>query len=144
MSEVVLNKFAERMHEVCNRLGIADGRGRISDLSRRFAVSPNAARKWLLGQGMPELAKAVEIANTTGVNVTWLLQGRGPRDAIAPDTAASTLGDAVAALGPSERQAVADFVRYKLERANVPEVNEERKRYLVDALDKIVLGVRLP
>lgn len=129
--------FARRMHEVCDELGIAPGRGRQTLLGKRFGVTPKAARKWLEGVGYPDLDMAVRIAQEAGVHVNWLLQGAGPKhvDRARNDTA-ERIGDIVESLPADERQQTLDFIRYKLERSGQWYAADTVGRYLA-FIDKI-------
>lgn len=126
--------FAERLNTVCDDLQLAKV-GRQTALARRFEVTPSAARKWLRGLGMPELDKAIEIANAARVNVQWLLQGVGPKRGEHFDTTPGELIDAVQHLPHNEGQQVFDFIRYKIERADGWFASETLARYMT-MLDK--------
>lgn len=142
MNKRVLSSFSVRLAECCVDLGLKQERGRISALARMFNVTPNAAKKWLTGEGMPELAKAVEIASRANVSIIWLLQGAGPKTAPARDPLAEAVGHAVSALPQIDGTEVADFVRYKIERTEQSHIAAESKsRYLAE-IDKAVLDRR--
>lgn len=55
MSDDTIQAFARRLREICEDKGLPTERGLQTRLAREFKVSPNAARKWLLAEGMPEL-----------------------------------------------------------------------------------------
>lgn len=42
-----------------------------------LGMSQGSVRRWYTGEGLPELATAIELAKRTGVCVEWLLTGRG-------------------------------------------------------------------
>lgn len=128
--------FASRLHEICDDKGVVAERGRQTALALQFRVSPNAARKWLLGQGMPELDMAIRIANWAEVNVLWLLQGTGPKRGDKVDPAPAELLDAVQHLPADDGQQVFDFIRYKIERAEGWFAGDRVGRY-VALLDKL-------
>lgn len=132
----VKTDFARRLHDVCDDLGLLPGRGRQTALAKRFGLTPNAARKWLLGIGMPELDKAIEIANAARVNVLWLLQGAGPKRGDAFDTTPGELLEAVQQLPANEGQQVFDFIRYKIERADGWFAADKLANYML-MLDKL-------
>ena len=135
--------FARRLHEVCDDLGLQRGRGRQTALARQFGLTPNAARKWLLGLGMPERDTAIEIANAAHVNVLWLLQGAGPKRGEAFDTAPGELLEAVQHLPANEGQQVFDFIRYKIERADGWFAAEKLASYM-QMLDKFAQSPPAP
>jgi hypothetical protein len=116
-TDAILQEFTARLHEICDDMEIVAGRGRQSALALHFHVSPNAARKWLLGQGLPALEMAIRIASWAGVNVTWLLQGVGPKRGDKIDTTPGELFEAINHLQNDDSQQVFDFIRYKIERS---------------------------
>lgn len=122
--------FALRLAEVCDELKIPET-GRQTALAKRFGVTPGAARKWLLGIGMPELDMAVQIAQAAHVNVLWLLQGAGPKRGEAFDTEPGELLDAVQQLPDDDGQQVFDFIRYKIERADGWFASDKLAHYMV-------------
>jgi transcriptional regulator with XRE-family HTH domain len=130
MNNAVLAGFATRLREVCQDMGLPTDRGLQTRLAEKFNVSPNAARKWVQGLGMPELDTAIAIANWAGVNVNWLLQGVGPKKGDKTDTKGIVLNEAMAAIPPDDRQMVLDFLRYKIERAEGIIAGERMARYL--------------
>ena len=72
----VLSGFAERMHELCEDWKMPESR-RQTLLGAKFKVTPNTARKWLLGLGFPEMEMCIQIAKEAEVNIRLLLQGEG-------------------------------------------------------------------
>jgi transcriptional regulator with XRE-family HTH domain len=130
MNERVQTSFAHRISELCDDMGLPRERGRQTQLAKLFGVSPNAARKWLLGEGMPELTTAVEIADWGGVTINWLLQGLGPKRGLHVDTKALVLQESIESLPSEDGQGVLDFIRYKIERADGPVVGERLARYM--------------
>lgn len=75
----VKGAFAARLREVCVGKGLPAGRGLQTELAKLFEVSPNAARKWVLGLAVPEMEMTIRIAKWGDVNIEWLLTGRGPK-----------------------------------------------------------------
>jgi transcriptional regulator with XRE-family HTH domain len=127
--------FAGRLHEVCTDKGLPAERGRQSALATLFNVSPNAARKWLLGTGLPELEVAIRLAKWGQVNLEWLLTGRGPKRGAIFETKAIVLGEAIEELPEADRQQALDFVRYKLERSSTALLSGERLARYMTMLD---------
>ena len=72
--------FSGRLNEVLDEHGVAGkGAGRQIVVSKTFGVTQNGARKWLEGEGVPELTRVMEIAQRYRVCVEWLLTGSGPK-----------------------------------------------------------------
>ena len=70
--------FSERLNMVADMLNIPPkGENRQKLLGKMFGVSQEAARKWLAGEGLPQLQKCIEIAKKSSVSIEWLLTGRG-------------------------------------------------------------------
>jgi transcriptional regulator with XRE-family HTH domain len=106
-------------------------RGRQTALAKQFNLTPNAVRKWLLGEGMPELDVAIAVAKWANVNFEWLMTGRGPKRGTLVETRALVLGEAVQDLPDPDRQQAIDFVRYKIERSTGVLSVEKMGRYMV-------------
>jgi transcriptional regulator with XRE-family HTH domain len=70
--------FANRLRKALDRTGFVQGRGRTSALADRYAVSREAARKWLTGLALPELPRIIELAKDFDISLEWLATGRGP------------------------------------------------------------------
>lgn len=63
--------FAARLQIVVQQWPSADR------LAKATGVSPSAFRKWLKGGAEPSRDRLVALAETAGVNVSWLAQGEG-------------------------------------------------------------------
>lgn len=46
-------------------------------IATKLDMSQGSVRRWYTGEGLPELATAIDLAKRTGVCVEWLLTGRG-------------------------------------------------------------------
>lgn len=46
-------------------------------IATKLDMSQGSVRRWFTGEGLPELATAIDLAQRTGVCVEWLLTGRG-------------------------------------------------------------------
>jgi hypothetical protein len=82
MDEPEKNAFSARLNELCDepQFGIpAAGKGRQVQLGKLFQVSQNAARKWLVGDGMPKPTTLERIARHFRVNTEWLRAGIGSK-----------------------------------------------------------------
>ncbi len=130
--------FAARLSEVCDDMKMPS-RGRQTRLAEAFKVTPKAARKWLTGQGLPELEMVVRIAKWGHVHMDWLLTGRGPKRGNLVDTKDLALGEMVKGLPAATREEIADYLSYKIERGVPSLAQEERARYL-----QVIAVYRLP
>ena len=71
--------------EIARRIGDALTAGgvppesRARELSKRYGVSREAARKWLNGESTPERTRLATMAADCGVNVEWIWTGQGPK-----------------------------------------------------------------
>lgn len=138
MNQNVKSEFAARLHEICDDMGLPKVRGRQTKLAQLFKVSPNAARKWLQGLGMPEIELAVLIANWAGVNLNWLLQGVGPKHGTRVDAKVLMLDEALHTLPREMGLDMIDNLRSKLERFGKITADEPAARYsvMLDAYEK--------
>lgn len=68
--------FSRRLHQVLDDMGWPQ-RGRIAMLKRslREDLTENSVRKWLRGEGLPEVKRLGELSRITGKSVQWLLTG---------------------------------------------------------------------
>lgn len=70
-------KFAERL-EFAARLKGIEKWGMQSEIARLANVTHRAARKWLDGDSMPDMANGSVLANKLGVSFLWLMAEQGP------------------------------------------------------------------
>lgn len=74
-------EFSERFITVLDAYGVAThGKNRFGDLAAMFEVSSKGARKWVVGESIPETTKLIEIVEklkekVPGLTVEWLLTG---------------------------------------------------------------------
>ncbi|MFC5302197.1 XRE family transcriptional regulator [Azospira restricta] len=69
-------QFAENLNAALDRRGaIPVGYGRVTAVAELFGVSQNTAANWLRGEGVPELARLPEIAETLNTTVEQLVVG---------------------------------------------------------------------
>lgn len=73
--------FAKRLNQALDDIGWP-ARGRAPKLkgTLRDSISIVAIRKWLLGDGMPEMKRIGELSQITGKSVQWLLTGNDAGD----------------------------------------------------------------
>lgn len=80
-TSTLLSAFSDRLNELLDaRAFPAKGRGRQVELAKATGLSQKAVRKWLEGEGMPELTRLIDLATRFKCHVEWLASGRGPRD----------------------------------------------------------------
>lgn len=120
--------FSARMHEICDDKSVPTT-GRQSALARIFGVTNKAARRWLEGIGYPEIVLAVRIAEWADVNLTWLLQGSGPKRGNRVDGKALVLDEAVRSLSPEQGADLLDTIRAKLVRVGKLTAEEGSTRF---------------
>lgn len=73
-----LVEFARRLNELCDDMRVPPkGNARQTYVAKLFGVSQKGARKWLEAEGYPKLEMCKTIATWGGVQVEWLLTGRG-------------------------------------------------------------------
>lgn len=133
--------FALRLNELCADAGIGS-RGRQTALAKLFQVTPNAARKWLLGLGLPELDVAIRLAKWGDVNVEWLLTGRGPKTGDKVPTRALVVDEIMRRGDAAERRELVNFHRYRIEHSETPLAEEEKARYLAALQSYLPRGTR--
>jgi transcriptional regulator with XRE-family HTH domain len=68
--------FWDRLEEASRDVGLPSG---LSDIGRELDVWPSAVQKWRDGTALPAQKNLIALAQTRGVNVEWLLTGRGPK-----------------------------------------------------------------
>lgn len=69
-------QFAENLNAALDRRGaIPVGYGRVTAVAELFGVSQNTAAIWLRGDGVPELVRMPEIAETLNTTVEQLVMG---------------------------------------------------------------------
>lgn len=134
--ERVIADFQARLIELCDERDLP-ARGRQTQLAKEFGVVPNTARKWLLGEGLPELEMIIRIANWAEVNVLWLLQGIGPKKLSDVSVPAAALFDVLYELPSEAVREVLEFVRFKTADA----LNAQPGK--VDRISKVLSATRL-
>lgn len=78
--DVEKQAFADRLNEVLDDLKAPPkGKGRQEAAAQMFGVGQKGARKWLEGEGFPEMEKCIAIAKRGNVHFEWLMTGRGPK-----------------------------------------------------------------
>jgi len=78
MQNNIYFEFSQRLNQVADLLKVPPvGKNRQSVMGKMFGVSQEAARKWLSGEGMPQLTKCIEICNKANISIDWLLTGKG-------------------------------------------------------------------
>jgi transcriptional regulator with XRE-family HTH domain len=72
----VRESFAERLRQALNEGGYRQSSQR--DLSLLFGVTPQAVRKWMMGDSMPSSTRAPQVAKVLGVRKAWLFDAEPP------------------------------------------------------------------
>ncbi len=129
MSEPAIKlEFAARLQELCTEKEVPV-RGRQRQLATLFGVVPNAARKWLVGEGLPNLDQVIAIAKWGQVNVEWLLSGRGPRRGNLVPMDAVVLDEMFRSMPTAERRESIAMLKYELTKASRYIAAEAAARY---------------
>lgn len=82
--------FARRLNEALDRMDFpAKGKGRQLALAKALGVTQKGARKWLEGEGMPEISRISLLAKFANVPFEWLATGRGPQTVTAAPVSAA-------------------------------------------------------
>lgn len=85
MTRTVREGFAERLKLALEEAGF--GSSQLKELGAVFDVTPQAVRKWLMGEAMPTAERAPALAGKLGVRRAWLLDGELPMRAHVLDMA---------------------------------------------------------
>lgn len=115
--------------------------GRKTQLGALCGVSYQAAKKWLDGDGWPDMDHVLVICQRAEVNINWLLQGMGPKKGLQVDANKLGILEAIDALPIDDRQQTFDFIRYKVEKADGWFAEEKLARYMT-MLDRITKAPR--
>lgn len=135
--------FVDRVHVLCDELGIPAGHGRQTALGKRFGVTAKAARKWLTGQGYPEMETAVRMCEEAHISVVWLLQGTPPMRGSQVDHSTAVVAEALMSLPAENRNQVLEYMRFQFESHRGWFTEEAVGRYVRD-LNKVKARTALP
>jgi transcriptional regulator with XRE-family HTH domain len=99
-----------------------------SAIARSLELGQSAVAKWAHGVGLPTLRKSIQIAKITGVNVEWLITGRGPKkeQGGSVDETTKQLLERLAEASPEDRREILAFIEFKL--ANTPPAHKRTER----------------
>lgn len=112
--------FWDRLEEASRDIGLPFG---LSDIGRELDMWPSAIKKWRDGDGLPAQKTQVVLAKNRGVNVEWLLTGRGPKlSEDAMDAATRELLSVWTKLDNDAQQRILAAARYE-KRAREPSDN---------------------
>ncbi|MFC5743781.1 hypothetical protein [Dyella tabacisoli] len=70
-------EFPNRLNHLCDSAAVPADRGRVTAVANIFAVARETPRLWFLGKVMPEIPRLIEIVDTFGTTLDWLVLGRG-------------------------------------------------------------------
>ena len=75
-NQALLQGFSVRLIQACKEIGWKE-RGLAARISEALggAVSITAARKWVNGDGLPDIDNMIELSDTLAVSIDWLLKG---------------------------------------------------------------------
>lgn len=76
MAKTPQQTFWDRLEEASQDVGLPCG---LSDIGRELDVWPSAVQKWRDGTAIPAQKNQIALARNRGVNVEWLLTGRGAK-----------------------------------------------------------------
>lgn len=89
LSETARIDFANRLNEICDEMGLPEKfKGRQVSLAEIFykitgeKITPNAARKWIEGEGLPSTDKISILSRWANVESEWLISGYGEKRTI--------------------------------------------------------------
>lgn len=89
----IKKNFSRRLQGVIKEKGYSEKR---ESLAKIFDTSPAMAQYYWSGTKMPSMQRAISICCKIGVNVEWLLTGRGPKypapdDSLSPEAVSVAL-----------------------------------------------------
>ncbi len=70
--------YRARLRATLHRVAGSSGRGWQAKAARAVGVSGNTVCMWATGERMPSLTVLVRVSGAAGVNLHWLLTGKGP------------------------------------------------------------------
>jgi hypothetical protein len=77
--EIAYIEFSKRLRMAATKKGILDY-GLTTRIAEIADVNSSSARKWLLGEAMPDRAHAVILSKELDVSLDWLTANQGPMD----------------------------------------------------------------
>lgn len=85
-----------------------------TEIGKLVGKGQTTVSKWRLGQSLPELSTAIELALKANLCVEWLLTERGPKhpDALIDDPALADVVRYWHTVGPMERDEILKHARY--------------------------------
>lgn len=122
--------FGKRFREACLDSGLKDTQ---EDLAKAFSVSGVTIWSYRNGDKIPRMAKAIQIAQTLGVSIEWLLTGQGDK-AVAKSNGHEG-GGALSAIYHKDKLAPAERVLLAKYRLLSPS-NQKLAMQLMDSLPK--------
>ncbi|HET9701158.1 MAG TPA: helix-turn-helix transcriptional regulator [Burkholderiales bacterium] len=136
MDEAELKDFGERLEWALKLRAMNK-----SHLAALIGVTPSAISQWISGDSKGyDAVNAIKAADALGLNVKWLVLGKGPRFAISQD--AETVAGAIEALPKEARQESFDFVLYKIERNEADLVAGEKMADYHRMLSSIIADMK--
>ena len=111
-------EFAKRLNDVLDELTDAPTPGRPAWIVDRYdkEISGEAARKWIKGRSLPDMAHLAMISADLKVGVEWLLTGLGDKYLCEPDDDFEALKRLWQELTPDQRKPILSFIAIERER----------------------------
>lgn len=85
-SQQVASGFADRLKIALERNGFPDERGRAAIIARKVKAIHVAVKKWLDGQGLPDMKYQIVLAQWLNVSINWLSTWLGNMEVINMDS----------------------------------------------------------
>jgi len=103
-SQQVASGFADRLKTALERSGFPDERGRAAIVARKTKASHVAVKKWLDGQGLPDMKHQIVLAQWLNVSINWLSTGQGNMEVINMDSETMALAKMIQRMDSRGRQ----------------------------------------
>ena len=102
-------KFSDRLNEACDIANIPIW-GRQSFLAKKLNIAQPSVSKWFLNKSLPTIDKIAELSDLLGVEIEWLVTGKGSKEKISPPTQEQiALENIIRKLDADDQKLVLDF-----------------------------------
>lgn len=104
-------KFSDRLNEACDIANIPSW-GRQSFLAQKLNISQPSVSKWFLNKSLPTIDKIAEISDLLGIEIEWLVTGKGCKEKGAPPSQEQLeIEKIVKSLDSNNQKLVLDFAK---------------------------------